>query len=86
MVASARPSRGPLGTDTGLVDIAVLDVRLFSAAPDYLLRMQGHSMIEDGVLDGDLIGVKRMPEARDRQTAVARLDGELTIKRLSRTV
>ena len=35
--------------------------------------------------DGDLVGVKRTPEARDGQTVVARLDGELTIKRLSRT-
>ena len=32
---------------------------------------------------GDLVGVKRTPEARDGQTVVARLDGELTIKRLS---
>lgn len=43
-------------------------------------------MIEDGILDGDLVGVKRTPEARDRRTVVARLDGELTIKRLSRSV
>ena len=53
--------------------------------PDYLLQVQGDSMIEDGILDGDLVGVKRTPEARDGQVVVARLDGELTIKRLSRT-
>jgi repressor LexA len=43
-------------------------------------------MVEDGILDGDLVGVKRTPEARDGQVAVARLYGELTIKRLSRTI
>ena len=75
----------PIGADAGLADTLTLDARLFSAAPDYLLRVQGDSMIEDGILDGDLIGVKRTPEARDGQTVVARLDGELTIKRLSRS-
>lgn len=75
----------PIGADAGLADTLTLDSRLFSTAPDYLLRVQGDSMIEDGILDGDLVGVKRTPEARDGQTVVARLDGELTIKRLSRT-
>src|SRR5690606_4543040 len=61
-----------------------LDRRLFSPRPDYLLRVQGDSMIEDGILDGDLVGVHRTPEARDGQTVVARVEGELTIKRLQR--
>ena len=59
-----------------------LDRRLFSPRPDYLLRVQGDSMIDDGIVDGDLVGVQRTPEARDGQTVVARVDGELTIKRL----
>ena len=59
-----------------------LDRRLFSPRPDYLLRVQGDSMIDDGILDGDLVGVHRTPDARDGQTVVARIDGELTIKRL----
>jgi repressor LexA len=46
--------------------------------------VQGDSMIDDGILDGDLVGVQRTPEARDGQTVVARVDGELTIKRLQR--
>ncbi|MCD9008232.1 transcriptional repressor LexA [Luteimonas sp. XNQY3] len=75
----------PIGADAGLADTLTLDARLFSSAPDYLLRVEGDSMIEDGILDGDLLGVKRTPEARDGQVVVARLDGELTIKRLSRT-
>ena len=74
----------PIGADAGLADTLTMDGRLFSTAPDYLLRVQGDSMIEDGILDGDLVGVKRTPEAHDGQVVVARLDGELTIKRLSR--
>lgn len=75
----------PIGADVGLADTLTLDARLLSSVPDYLLRVEGDSMIEDGILDGDLVGVKRTPEARDGQVVVARLDGELTIKRLSQT-
>ncbi len=73
----------PIGADAGLADVLALDARLFSSRPDYLLRVQGDSMIGDGILDGDLVGVRRTPEARDGQVVVARLEGELTIKRLS---
>ncbi|HET6396792.1 MAG TPA: transcriptional repressor LexA [Pseudoxanthomonas sp.] len=73
----------PIGADAGLADTLALDARLFSPHPHYLLRVQGDSMIGDGILDGDLVGVHRTPEARDGQVVVARLDGELTIKRLS---
>ena len=66
-------------------DALWLDRRLFSPRPDYLLRVQGDSMIDDGILDGDLVAVQGTPEARDGQTVVARVDGELTIKRLQRT-
>lgn len=75
----------PIGADEGLADTLFLDSQLFSSVPDYLLRVKGDSMIEDGILDGDLVGVRRMPEALIGQVVVARLDGELTIKRLSRS-
>lgn len=71
----------PIGADAGLVEQLTLDRRLFSWAPDYLLRVQGDSMIEDGILDGDLVGVHRTADAHNGQIVVARLDGELTIKR-----
>ena len=74
----------PIGADAGLVDILTLDRGLFSRAPDYLLKVQGDSMIEDGILDGDLVGVHRTSDAHNGQTVVARLDGELTIKRFER--
>lgn len=73
----------PIGADAGLVDTLALDQRLFALRPDYLLRVQGDSMCDDGILDGDLVGVRRSSDARQGQTVVARLEGELTIKRLS---
>ena len=72
----------PIGADAGLHRELRLDPALFSLRPDYLLRVQGDSMIDEGILDGDLVAVKRGNEARDGQVVVARLDEELTIKRL----
>ena len=42
-------------------------------------------MRDDGILDGDLVAVRRATEARSGQTVVARLDDEITIKRLQVT-
>jgi len=72
----------PIGPDIGIHDTLLLDRGTFSRVPDYLLKVQGDSMIEDGILDGDLVGVHRSAEANDGQIVVARLDGEVTIKRL----
>jgi len=63
----------------------LLDPALFSRAPDYLLQVQGDSMIGDGILDGDLVAVRRTGEVRNGQIVVARLEGEVTIKRFERT-
>lgn len=59
-----------------------IDPGAFSPRPDYLLRVRGDSMREDGILDGDLIAVRQSPEALHGQTVVARIDGALTVKRL----
>jgi repressor LexA len=75
----------PIGADPALAETLSLDARLFSPQPDYLLRVQGDSMIDDAILEGDLVGVRRTSDAHDGQVVVARLDGELTIKRLRRT-
>jgi repressor LexA len=75
----------PIGPDLDLHDTLLLDRGTFSRVPDYLLRVRGDSMIEDGILDGDLVGVLRNPHANDGQIVVARLDGEVTIKRLQRS-
>lgn len=76
----------PIGADAPLGDDAirhlVLDRALFAARPDYLLRVRGDSMRDDGILDGDLVAIQRTTSARDGQAVVARLDDEITIKRL----
>lgn len=58
-----------------------LDAALFNPKPHYLLRVQGMSMKDAGILDGDLVAVHRTPEVRSRQIVVARVDDEVTVKR-----
>ena len=75
----------PIGADVP-VDMAdsflVLDRVLFSPSPDYLLKVQGDSMRDEGIFDGDLIGVHRTRDARSGQIVVARVDEEITVKLL----
>lgn len=59
-----------------------IDAALFRPRADYLLRVQGQSMRDAGIGDGDLIAVRRTPEARDGQIVVARIEDEITVKRL----
>lgn len=58
---------------------------LFSPRADYLLKVRGNSMVDAGILDGDLLAVHKTAEARSGQVVVARLDDEVTVKRLKRT-
>lgn len=62
-----------------------VDPTLFTDKPDYLLRVRGMSMRDAGILDGDLLAVKKASEARNGQIVVARLGDEVTVKRLHRT-
>jgi len=59
-----------------------VDPGLFSRPPDYLLTVRGESMRDAGILDGDLLAVKRASEARNGQIVVARIDEDVTVKRL----
>src|SRR3546814_20116203 len=42
-------------------------------------------MRDDGIFDGDLVAVQRTRDARNGQVVVARIDGEVTIKRFEQT-
>ncbi len=61
-----------------------VDPALFSARPDYLLKVRGMSMRDAGIMDGDLLAVKKADSARDGQIVVARLDDDVTVKRFRR--
>ena len=61
-----------------------VDPNLFSQRPDYLLKVKGLSMRDAGILDGDLLAIKKTNDARNGQIVVARIDDEVTVKRLSK--
>jgi repressor LexA len=51
---------------------------------DYLLRVRGESMKKVGIMDGDLVVVKRQETARDGEIIVALVEEEATVKRFFR--
>lgn len=61
-----------------------IDPNLFKPCADYLLRVQGMSMRDAGILNGDLLAVHSIPTARKGQVVVARVDDEVTVKRFTR--
>jgi repressor LexA len=72
----------PIGADGFDGEVVLLDRSFFFPSPDYLLKVKGDSMRDDGILDGDLIGVHRQSTARSGEIVVARIDEEITVKRL----
>ena len=53
-------------------------------AVDFFLRVQGDSMVEAGILDNDLVGIKKTNNAENGEIVVARIDEDVTLKRLSK--
>jgi repressor LexA len=70
------------GADLEADDYVLLDKNFFAPSPDYLLKVKGDSMRDEGIFDGDLIGVHRTASARNGQIVVARIDDEITVKLL----
>jgi repressor LexA len=62
-----------------------IDLEMFAERPDYLLKVKGLSMRDAGILEGDLLAIKKAREARNGQIVVARIDEEVTVKRLSKS-
>ena len=48
----------------------------------FALRVQGDSMVEAGILDGDIIVVRSQEQAENGDIVVARMDDEATVKRV----
>ena len=61
-----------------------VDPNLFKPHADFLLRVSGMSMKDIGIVDGDLLAVHKTQDVRNGQVVVARIDDEVTVKRLKR--
>ncbi len=62
-----------------------VDPSFFQAKPNYLLKVRGMSMRDAGILDGDLLAVKKTNQAINGQIVVARIGDEVTVKRYKKT-
>ncbi|MGP4123687.1 MAG: transcriptional repressor LexA [Sodalis sp. (in: enterobacteria)] len=57
---------------------------VFRPQADFLLRVSGMSMKDIGIMDGDLLAVHKTQDACNGQVIVARIDDNVTVKRLKR--
>ena len=75
----------PILAEENIEDRIDLPAGFFQPQADYLLRVRGDSMIDAGILDGDLLAVHKTQQATNGQIVVARIDQEVTVKRFQRT-
>lgn len=61
-----------------------VDPGMFKPQADFLLRVNGESMKDIGIMDGDLLAVHKTQDVRDGQVVVARVDDDVTVKRIER--
>lgn len=61
-----------------------VDANMFTPCAHYLLKVQGMSMQDIGIIDGDMLAVHQTKDVRNGQVVVARIGDEVTVKRLER--
>ena len=79
IVAAGRPIEAVETPDSIEVPASMV-----GGGENFVLRVQGDSMIGDGILDGDFVVVRKQREAENGQTVVALVNYEATVKRLVR--
>ena len=75
----------PVLAQEHIEDYCDLPASFFKPAADYFLTVTGDSMIDIGIFDGDLLAVHSTPLANNGDVIVARIDDEVTVKRLQRS-
>ena len=90
IVTAQRPGQIPVvGVVTAGMPILAVENQegtiSWDGDPDcFALRVRGDSMINAGILNGDMVVVRPQTSADDGQIVVARIDDEATVKRLLR--
>ena len=67
--------------EENLDDTFMFSQNLFGKSEMFMLTINGESMIEAGIHDGDMVVVKKQPTANNGDIVVALVDGEATVKR-----
>jgi len=74
----------PILAEEHIEDHIAIPADFFKPAADYFLRVHGDSMINVGIFDGDFLAAKRTSDVHNGQIVVARIEDEVTVKRLDR--
>jgi repressor LexA len=75
----------PILAEANIEDYCDLPPTFFKPHADFFLMVRGDSMIDIGILDGDLLAVHSTSIAKTGDIVVARIEDEVTVKRLHRT-
>jgi repressor LexA len=75
----------PITAQAHIEDYCALPANFFKPHADFFLVVHGDSMLEAGIFDGDLLAVHSTPVAKNGDIIVARIDDEVTVKRLQHT-
>ena len=75
----------PILAQEHIEDYCQMPHSFFHPAADYFLRVRGDSMVDIGIFEDDLLAVHKTNNADNGQIIVARIDDEVTVKRLKRT-
>lgn len=64
-------------------DVAVIEVppSMVGSGDYFVLKVKGHSMQEEGILDGDFVVIRKQPNAENGETVVALINNEATVKK-----
>jgi len=71
----------PILAQEHIDDYCEVPPSFFKPEADFLLEVHGESMINIGIMDGDLLAVHKTEAARNGQVVVARVEDEVTVKR-----
>ncbi len=75
----------PILATENIEDYCAMPPNIFHPCADYFLRVRGDSMIDVGIFEDDLLAVHRTTDVHSGQIVVARIDDEVTVKRLKHT-
>lgn len=75
----------PILAQEHISDYCALAPNFFAPRADYFLEVNGDSMINAGIFDGDLLAVHKTTHVSNGQIVVARIDNEVTVKRFQKS-
>lgn len=75
----------PILAQEHIEDHIAIDPSFWRPRADYLLEVSGDSMIDIGIFDGDYLAVHSCKDAHNGEIVIARVEDEVTVKRLRRT-